>query len=53
LVRQVRGNINNELNVNLDTIIELDLKAQDEKVDTDPSPRMVPLMTDGDEDPIN
>lgn len=39
--------------MNLDRIIELDFKAQDEKVDTDPSPRMVPLMTDGDEDPIN
>ena len=53
IVRQVRGNKNNGLNVNLDTIIELDFQAPDEKVDTDPSPRLVQLMTDYEEEPVN
>jgi hypothetical protein len=40
LLRVIRGNKNNELNVNLDAIIELDVQAPDEKIDTDPSPRL-------------
>jgi len=39
--------------VNLDPILELDILEPDEKAETDPSPRLEALVSEGDEDQVN